>query len=110
MIIGERQSADCRPINQQLICHSFKYYIGRLIGGSAADCQNPKTVGQWKINYNKVVIIYFLSADEKKKELKSGILSADHRLINQPTVAGVNVIAVLNMLKFKAVAFIPFEQ
>ena len=27
-------------------------------------------------NYNKVVIIYFLSADEKK-ELKSGILSAD---------------------------------
>ena len=46
----------------------------------------------------------------KKRELKSGILSADHRLINQPTVAGVNVIAVLNMLKFKAVAFIPFEQ
>ena len=45
-----------------------------------------------------------------KKELKSGILSAvksaDHRL----TVGRVNVIAVLNMLKFKAVAFIPFEQ
>ena len=109
MIIGEQRSADCRPINRQLICHSFKYNIGRLIGGSAADCQNPKTVGQWKINYTKVVIIYFLSADEKK-ELKSGILSADHRLINQPTVTGVNVITVLNMLKFKAVAFIPFEQ
>ena len=77
--------------------------------GSAADCQNPKTVGQWKINYNKVVIIYFLSADEKK-EPKSGILLADHQLINRPTVAGVNVFAVLNMLKFKAVAFIPFER
>ena len=108
MIIGKRRSADRRPINRPLICRSFKYYIGRLIGGSAADCQNPKNVGQWKINYNKVVIIYFLSADEKK-ELKSGILSADHWLINQPTVARVNVIAVLNMLKFKAVAFIPFE-
>ena len=106
MIIGERQSAERRPINRLLICLSFKYYIGRLIGGGLP---NPKTVGQWKINYNKVVIIYFLSADEKK-ELKSGILSADHRLINQPTVAGVNVIAVLNMLKFKAVAFIPFER
>ena len=101
--------ADRRLINRPLICRSFEYYIGRLIGGSAADCQNPKTVGQWKINYNKVVIIYFLSADEKK-ELKSGILSADHRLINQPTAAWVNVIAVLNMLKFKAVAFIPFER
>ena len=44
----------------------------------------------------------------KKKELKSGILSADHWLINQPTVTGVDVIAVLNMLKFKAEAFIPF--
>ena len=34
-----------------------------------------------------------------KKELKSGILSADksvdHRPINRPTVGGVNVIAVL---------------
>ena len=101
--------ADRQLINRPLICRTFKYYIDRLIGGSAADCQNPTTVGQWKINYNKVVIIYFLSSDEKR-ELKSGILSADHRLINQQTVAGVNVIAVLNMLKFKAVAFIPFER
>ena len=106
MIIGEQRSSDRRQINRPLICRSFKYYIGRLI---ADDYQNPKIVGQWKINYNKVVIIYFLSADEKK-ELKSGILLADHRLINRQTVAGVNVIAVLNMLKFKAMAFIPFER
>ena len=37
-----------------------------------------------------------------KKELKSGILSADksadHRPINRPTVGGVNVIAVLVVL------------
>ena len=36
-----------------------------------------------------------------KKELKSGILSADksadHRPINRPTVGGVNVIAVLQL-------------
>ena len=39
-----------------------------------------------------------------KKELKSGILSADksadHRPINRPTVGGVNVIAVL-LFKYK---------
>ena len=47
--------------------------------------------------YNKVVIIYFLSADEK--ELKSGILSADKSVDKsadcRPTVGRVNVIAVL---------------
>ena len=42
----------------------------------------------------------------KKKRAKIWHLSADHRLINQPTVAGVNVNAVLKMLKFKAMAFI----
>ena len=45
---------------------------------------------------NKVVIIYFLSADEK--ELKSGILSADKSADQsadcRPTVGGVNIIAV----------------
>ena len=33
-----------------------------------------------------------------KKELKSGILSADHRLINRPTVGRANVIEVLGLL------------
>ena len=61
-----RSSANDRP----MICGSFKYDIGRLIGRpSSADCQNPKTGGQWKINYNKVVIIYFLSADEKRAKI-----------------------------------------
>ena len=45
-----------------------------------------------------------------KRELKSGILSADQSADHRPTVGGVNVIAVLNMLKFKAVVFIPFER
>ena len=45
-----------------------------------------------------------------KKELKSGILSADKSADCQLTAGGVNVITVLNMLKFKAVAFIPFER
>ena len=45
-----------------------------------------------------------------KKELKSGISSADKSADCQLTAGGVNVIAVLNMLKFKAVAFIPFER
>ena len=41
-------------------------------------------------NYNKVVKIYFLSADEKKS---SNL--AFNRPINRPTVGQVNVIAVL---------------
>ena len=45
-----------------------------------------------------------------KKELKSGILSGDKSADCRLTVGGVNVIAVLNMLNFKAVAFIPFER
>ena len=45
-----------------------------------------------------------------KKELKSGNLSADKSADCQLTAGGVNVIAVLNMLKFKAVAFVPFER
>ena len=45
-----------------------------------------------------------------KKELKSGILSADKSADCQLTTGGVNVIAFSNMLKFKAVAFIPFER
>ena len=75
-----RSSADDRPTHRPMICGSFKYYIGRLIGRSSADrrpttgrssadCQNPKTVGRWKNNYNKVVIIYFLSADEKRDKI-----------------------------------------
>ena len=45
-----------------------------------------------------------------KKELKSGILTADKSADSRPTAGGVYVIALLNMLKFKAVAFIPFER
>ena len=45
-----------------------------------------------------------------KKELKSSFLSADKSADCQLTAGGVNVIAVLNMLKFKAVALIPFER
>ena len=44
-----------------------------------------------------------------KKELKSCILLADKLADCQLTSGGVNVIAVLNMLKFKAVAFIPLN-
>ena len=40
-----------------------------IVGRSSADCQNPKTVGRWKKNYNKVVIILFLSADEKRTKI-----------------------------------------
>ena len=76
-----------RPTHRPMICGSFEYDIGRLIGRSSADrrptigrssanCRNPKTVGRWKKNYNKVVIIYFFCRP-MKKELKSGILSAD---------------------------------
>ena len=78
-IVG-RWSADGRPIHRPMICGSFKYEIGRLIGRSSADrrptigrssadCQYPKTVGRWKKNYNKVIIIYFLSADEKRAKI-----------------------------------------
>ena len=64
-----RSSADGRPTHRPMICGSFKHEIGRLIGRSSADWQNPKTVGRWKKNYNKVVIIYFLSADEKRAKI-----------------------------------------
>ena len=68
-----------------------------IVGRPSADCQNPKTVGRWKNNYNKVVIIYFCRP--MKKELKSGILSADKSADlsadGRPTVFWVNVIAVL---------------
>ena len=72
------------------------------IGRSSADSQNPKTVGRWKKIYNKVVIIYFLSADEKRAKIwhfigrKIGRSSADCR----PTVGGVNVIAVVVIIYF----------
>ena len=73
--IDGRQSPDHRPI-----------------------AKTPKLSADGK-KYNKVVIIYFLSADEK--ELKSGILSADKSTDCRPTVGGVNVIAVMvsNYLK-----------
>ena len=68
-----------------------------IVGRPSADCQNPKTVGRWKKNYNKVVIIYFLSADEKRAEIWHffiGRWSADKSADGRPTVFWVNVIAV----------------
>ena len=65
------------------------------IGRSSADCQNPKTVGRWKKNYNKVVIIYFLSADEKRAEIWH--FTADKSADGRSTVFWVNVIAVLDI-------------
>ena len=72
------------------------------IGRSSADCQKPKTVGRWKKNYNKVVIIYFMSADEKRAKIWHfiGRSSADKSADCRPIVGGVNVIAVL-LLKCK---------
>ena len=70
-------SADHRPI------------VGRPSADHRPIAKTPKLSADGKKNYNKVVIIYFLSADEKKEQ-KSGILSADksadHRPINRPTV------------------------
>ena len=61
------------PTHRPMIRGSIEYKIGRhisrssagcrpTIGRSSADCPNPKTVGRWKKNYNKVhvVIIIFL--------------------------------------------------
>ena len=74
------------------------------IGRSSADCQNPKTVGRWKNNYNKVVIILFLSADEKRAKIWHfiGRSSADKSADGRPTVGGVNVIAVLQYTRYFA--------
>ena len=66
-------SADHRPI------------FGRL--------PKPKKLSADRKKYNKVVIILFCRP--MKKELKSGILSADKSADGRPTVGGVNVIAVL---------------
>ena len=52
------------------------------IGRSSADSQNCRPMEK---NYNKVVIIYFLSADEKRAKI----------WLYRPTVGGDNVIAVL---------------
>ena len=104
MISGERRSADRRPMIGRRSADTSAddiwliYDIGRLIGRSSADrqptigrssadCQNPKTVGRWKKIYNKVVIFFFCRP--MKKELKSGILSADKSGDCRPTVGGV---------------------
>ena len=75
---------DDRP----MICGLFKYEIGRLIGRSSADhrpmAKTLKLSADGEKNYNKVVIIYFLSADEKKAKTWHF----------RPTVGGANVIAV----------------
>ena len=68
-----------------MICGSFKYDKRPI-------AKTPKLLADGKKNYNQVVIIYFLSANEK--ELKSGILSADKSADHRPTVGGVYVIAV----------------
>ena len=73
-------SADHRPI------------VGRPSADHRPIAKTQKLSADGK-KYNKVVIILFLSADEK--ELKSGILSADKSADGRPTVGGVNVIAVL---------------
>ena len=68
-----------------------------MVGRPSADhrpiAKTQKLSADEKKKYNKVVIIYFLSANEKK--LKSGILSADKSADGRPTVFLVNVIAVL---------------
>ena len=54
----------------------FKYVIGQLIGRSSADRRpfigrlpKPQNCRPMEKNYNKVVIIYFLSADEKRAKI-----------------------------------------
>ena len=79
-------SADRRPI------------VGRPSADHRPIAKTPKLSADGKKNYNKVVIIYFLWP--MKKELKSGILSADKSADGRPTVFLVNVIAVLLIAAF----------
>ena len=101
MISGERRSADRRPTHRPMICGSFKYDIGRLIGRSSAD-HRPIMIGRFpkpqncrpmEKMFNKVVIIFFFRL--MKKELKSVILSADKLADCRPTVGEFNVISFL---------------
>ena len=80
-ILSADKSADGRPT------------VGgvNVIAVLSADCQNPKNVGRWKINYNKVVITYFLSADEKRAKIWH---LSDKLADCRSTVGVVNVIAV----------------
>ena len=58
-----RSSADGRPTHRP-ICGSFEYDIGRLVGR----LPKPQNCRPMEKKNNKVVIIYFLSADEKRAE------------------------------------------
>ena len=57
-----------RPTHRPMICESFKYEIGR----SSADHRviaKPQNCRPMEKKYNEVVIIYFLSADEKRAKI-----------------------------------------
>ena len=62
-----RRSADTSANEKGLI--QIINYRRPTIGRSSADCQNPKLSADGKKN-NKVVITFFLSADEKRAKIR----------------------------------------